>query len=229
MDLSSLPANDLAKLCSDADSAHAWNEFVRRFQRTMALVVIRTARSWGCTSSSLIDDLVQEAFLRLCADRCKLLRTFVSRDEDSIIGYLKVIAANVTHDYFRAEKSQKRGGHLKRVEDENGDLDFLMTHPSQANPADKAVLTNEIDRALQSSVPDPLTERDRTIFWLCHQQGFTSQEISAIATVGLTVKGVESSLHRTRAHLKHLMSPPPSSPHGEKGFPTPDTILKGNG
>jgi RNA polymerase sigma-70 factor, ECF subfamily len=205
MDLSTLPSNDLARLCSDAGTAEAWNEFVRRFQRPIALAVLRTARLWGAASSNLLDDLVQDTFLRLCANSGRLLKNFVPREPDSIVGFLKTIASNVTHDHFRSESSQKHGGRLRRVEHEENDLEFL-TAPVSGNPAEKAIRMQEIDTALQTLMPDPITDRDRTIFWLYYQQGFSAREIADISSIVLGVKGVESSIHRTTRLLREVMT-----------------------
>jgi RNA polymerase sigma-70 factor (ECF subfamily) len=219
MDYQALPANELAQICSDAGTPPAWDEFVRRFQRPIALAVSRTARGWGVNSPALIDDLVQETFLRLCAHNARLLKSFTPREPDSIIGFLKVIAANTTHDHLRGENSQKRGGAMERFESPHGNLDTLYAAPGQHDLADKAIQLSEIDRTLQSFIPHTLTERDRTIFWLYFQQGFTARDIAAIATIGLTVKGVESSIHRTTRQLKEALALPP-----QKGFPTTSAI-----
>jgi RNA polymerase sigma-70 factor (ECF subfamily) len=206
MDLSLLPSNDLARLCSDAGSAEAWDEFVHRFHRVVALSVLRTARLWGSRSPEVVDDLVQDTFLRLCADDCRLLKSFVPREQDSIVGFVKVIAANVTHDHFRSENSQKHGGQLHRFEHPENDLEFLASMPSPANDAERILRMQEIDKALQSLMPDPVTDRDRTIFWLYFQQGFSAREIAGLHGIAISVKGVESSIHRSTLLLRERMT-----------------------
>ena len=59
--------------------------------------------------ADVLDELVQETYLKLCADQCRLLRGFQSRHPGSIFGYLKVVTANVVHDYFKSAHSSKRG------------------------------------------------------------------------------------------------------------------------
>ena len=223
MDYESLRANELARLCSQTDSAEAWAEFIRRFQRPIALVVLRTIRSWGTPSPALVDDMVQEVFLRLCADNCKLLRNFEAREEDSVIGYLKVIAANLTHDHLRSERSLKRGGAANMIQDDARELHTLAAPHSTTESAERFTELREIDEALKSSIPDPLTERDRTIFWLYFQQGFAAREIADIASIGLTVKGVESSIHRTTRHLRHRLQKPVSA-SGKRLFASADDL-----
>ena len=228
MDLSSVPANDLATLCRDANSSEAWNEFVRRFQRPIALVVLRTARSWGAPSKALLDDLIQETFLRLCENNCRLLKSFAAREPDSIFSYVKVIASSVTHDHFRAEKSVKRGGLLNRVETEDGDLSFLSDPKDGAAAAEQAMQRGEIDRVLLSFIPNTITERDRVIFWLYFEQGYSARDIAAVAGIGLSVKGVESSIHRSSTQLRAAQTPRKKS-SSEKGFSVASAILKENG
>jgi RNA polymerase sigma-70 factor (ECF subfamily) len=228
MDYRSASVDELARICSDAGSRDAWNEFVRRLQRPIALVVLRTARMWGVTSTALLDDLVQETFLRLCAHECRLLKNFVPREPDSVIGYVKVIAANVTRDHLRSETSQKRGGHQNLVESERESHDFEFAAPGQTEVADKALQMQEIDRTIQSFVPHTLTERDRTIFWLYFEQGFSARDISAITSIGLSVKGVESSIHRTTKQVREVLLPL-SDDAKAKGFSGLPTIIKENG
>jgi len=221
MDLSTLPGNDLARLCSDAGTIEAWNEFVRRFQRPIARVVLRTARGWGAASTAIVDDLVQDTFIRLCADDCRLLRNFVARQPDSILGYLKVIAANVTHDHFRAQASQKRGGDQRRVESDSDETEPLPATHGQAEAIETGLQIAEIDGVVQSFAQDALPERDRTIFWLYYRQGFTAREISDIGNLGLTVKGVESSIYRTTNMVRQAVGQP-----AKKGPHPPSSISK---
>jgi RNA polymerase sigma-70 factor (ECF subfamily) len=206
MDLNKLPANDLAKLCCDAGNLAAWNEFVRRFQQPIALAVKRKARKWGGVSPEVVDDLVQDIFMRLCADRCKVLKNFVPKGPDSIIGYLVVVARNVAHDHFRAGMAQRAGGEARHLVTEDGDLDFIPAPPHRAHNADWSLRIGEIDSALKALMPEPVTERDYTIFWMYFQEGFTASEIGGIGSFRLSIKGVEASIHRTKELLRKTFS-----------------------
>jgi RNA polymerase sigma-70 factor, ECF subfamily len=229
MELSSVPANELARLCSESGSEAAWNEFVRRFQRPIALTVLRTARCWDVPSAAVVDDLVQETFLRLCADDCRLLRNFVPREPDSIVGYLKVLAANVTHDRLRNEKALKRGGGFRKQEGDSADLDAIVLPSARPDLIDRSIRRTEIDKALRSFIPGSLTDRDRTIFWLYFEQGFSAREIGEIASIGLTVKGVESSIHRSTQQVREALTRPPraaTAAGGAKGISAPLSIYR---
>jgi RNA polymerase sigma-70 factor (ECF subfamily) len=226
MELSSVSANELASICSQRGGEDAWREFVHRFQRPIALAVLRTARGWNVHSPAIVDDLVQETFLRLCADECRLLRNFVPREPDSIIGYLKVLAANVTHDKLRNERALKRGGSFHRKDTEPTDLDTLFADRASAETVDRSISRKEIDQALCSFIPDRITTRDRTIFWLYFEQGFSAREIGEIASVGLTVKGVESSIHRTTQQVRQALARPSAAKGSPEGISTPMTIYE---
>lgn len=207
MDYRSISADELARICADSGNVEAWKEFVRRFQRPLALMVMRTARSWGGFSSTTIDDLVQETYLRLCVNQCRLLRNFVPRHPDSIVGYLQVIAANTVHDYFRGKKSLKRGGALSEVDIEASNPETLAASSASPERIEHDVQIAEIRRALESVPLSDLPDRDRTIFWLYFQQGFTAQAIANIGSFRLNVKGVESSIHRTVGLARTLLDP----------------------
>ena len=58
------------------------------------------------------------------------------------------------------------------------------------------VLIGEIERCLQTLASEPNFARDYTIFWLYYRQGFTAKAISQVRGIGLSVKGVESTLLR---------------------------------
>jgi RNA polymerase sigma-70 factor (ECF subfamily) len=225
MDYASLSANDLVQHCAHSGNGEAWREFLRRFQRPIALVVLRTARRWGEPATTLVDDLVQDTFLRLCADDCRLLRGFESRGEDSIIGYLKVIAANVTHDHFRARTSTKRGGEMRRVEGETDGTEYLPAANDQVKEIETGLQIAEIHRTLETLGTAGVSERDRTIFWLYYRQGFSARDIGEIPTFGLTVKGVESSIHRTTGLVRKALEPPPPG-QVRKGTSPTSTIWK---
>lgn len=77
MELASVSSAELARLCVDKGDAQAWLEFIRRYQRPIALTVLRMCRLRRDEGTGQIDDLIQEIYLRLCANGCKLLREFV--------------------------------------------------------------------------------------------------------------------------------------------------------
>lgn len=220
---SSVSAEELIRACAESDDSAAWEEFVARFHRPVSLSIVRAAHQWGEAPQQIVDDLVQETYLKLCADKCCLLQNFAVQHPDAIAGYIKTIAVNVAHDHFKSLHSQKRGcGETSQLlEDveppaQSGDLG------SQA-AMEREVLLKEIDRCLGTCSAGPDQERDRLIFWLYYQQGMSAKAIATLPTVGLTAKGVESAIFRltrlVREQIAGLRPQTSGSPQlGEKGF-----------
>jgi RNA polymerase sigma-70 factor (ECF subfamily) len=187
---------ELIQACAKGGNGPAWEEFVQCFHGLITAVVLRTLRQWGANSPALVDDLVQESYLRLCADNARLLREFQPRHPDAFYGYLKVISANVVHDHLRAQHSKKRGlGHPEDSIDSQGGR-IPRAQAGTAECIQRNILLNEVDTALWSGLSGSDPARDRQVFWLYYRQGMTAQAIAGISAFSLSVKGVESLIHR---------------------------------
>jgi RNA polymerase sigma-70 factor (ECF subfamily) len=75
----------------------------------IASAVLRTARLRGEPSAPLLDDLVQDTYLKLCECNHRLLQSFEPQHEDSIYGFVKAVAANVVTDHFKSAYAARRG------------------------------------------------------------------------------------------------------------------------
>src|SRR5438270_390673 len=71
-------------------------------------------------------------------------------------------------------------------------------HRSQPATAglERRILLRDIDAYLKSRASEPTFVRDYTIFWLYYREGMTAKAIAGVPSIGLTVKGVESTLLR---------------------------------
>jgi RNA polymerase sigma-70 factor (ECF subfamily) len=209
MDYASLQPEELIRICIHTGHASAWEEFIRRFNPLIARVVVRTARRWGGSSRSVLDDLVQETYLKLCAENCRLLRTFESRQADAIYGYLKVVTTNVVHDHFKAAHAAKRGAGEPTKDLEIQEIDSVnvqqTTLSSQAS-LERDILLKEIDHQLIRSVPPDDLQRSRLIFWLYYRSGMTASAIASLPHVGLSTKGVESVLLRLTRSVRRALA-----------------------
>jgi RNA polymerase sigma-70 factor, ECF subfamily len=218
-----MSGEELIQACADSNDGEAWEEFIGRFRRPISLSILRIAHQWGGTPQQLVDDLVQETYLKLCADKCRLLLRFASQHPEAVNGYIKAIAVNVAHDHFKSLHSQKRGlGEAAQLSEDvephaqSGDL-------GGQGAMERQVLLGQIDRCLETCSEGSERERDRLIFWLYYQQGMSAKAIAALPTVGLTAKGVESALFRltrlVREQIVGLRSQTSISQQpGEKGF-----------
>ena len=188
---------DLLQLCLSSDEQEQWGEFVRRTQPLIASVIINTVRGWRTPAPSLVDDLIQDTYVKLFANDKKALRAIKNEYENTIFGYLKVIASNVVRDHFRqpvnkADEIELSDAALPPGPQDRERLEFL--HKKE-----------EIKGILNTLSASETYQRDVAIFWLFYEQGYTAKEISLLPSFGLTVKGVEAVLFRLARHARERL------------------------
>jgi len=203
---SHLSATELLATCARRADAACWQEFINRFNPVILRSVIRVAIRHGSTEKPLIDDLVQEIYLKICSEQCKLIRSFTPQGPDSAFGFLKVVASNVAQDFFKGRHAQKRAPELHAES-----VDVATPGPTESldnclTQAERSVLIAQIDRRLRTALPPEEVQRSRTIFWLYYRSGLTASAIASLPSVGLTTKGVESLLHRLTKLVRESLS-----------------------
>lgn len=205
MSYSSLSAEELVRACAESGNAEAWEEFVRRFRVVIGSAVRRVAYSYGKSNAAVIDELIQDTYLKVCKDSCRLLRDFKPQHPDAFYGMLKKTAANIAHDYFRHEETETHGGRTIHVE--LTDVEAFVPDSRSTGPTsiEREILLREI-REILGELNTPTAARDRDIFWLYYRQGFTAQAIAAIPCYTLGTKGVESILHRLTCYVREGMT-----------------------
>jgi RNA polymerase sigma factor (sigma-70 family) len=216
-------AGELIQACAESNDGAAWEEFIVRFRRPISLSILRIAYKWGGIPQQLVDDLVQETYLKLCANRCRLLQTFADQHPEAVLGYMKTIAVNVARDHFKSHCSEKRGSGKTPQSLEDLEANTQSENFGGQGAIEREILLKQINYCLESSSAGPDQERDRLIFWLYYQQGMSARAIAALPTVGLTAKGVESVVFRltrlVRDQVVGLRSKTSASPRpGEQGF-----------
>jgi len=205
MDTQKLLPQELVRLCLANGSDSLWKEFVRTFQPMIAGVIIKTLRRWGQPDGGLVDDLVQETYVKLCGNNFRALREIESDHENAIFGFIKVVASNVVQDHYRKSLSQKRGSG-------KGEEDLELAQAAAASDAsfseqiEKTAQLRQIDQCLKTHAAEPNFDRDYAIFWLFHRQGLTAREIAELPTVELSIKGVESTLLRLGRLVKSKLN-----------------------
>jgi RNA polymerase sigma-70 factor (ECF subfamily) len=206
LDYTEIPPEELVLACLQAGNESAWAEFLRRFHPLIARTALRVALQWGEASPQTIDDLIQETYLKLCADRLRVLQNFKSAHKDAIYGYIKVFTANLVHDHFKVAHSRKRGGRVAAASIDGEDSGRLPPSPAAA-PAllEREVLIQQINTCLQLVASGPESERDRRIFWLYYRVGLAASAIAALPAIGLSTKGVESTILRLTRHVRERL------------------------
>ncbi len=177
---------DLLQQCADMDDTEAWETFLVRFNPLIEATVVSIIRRYGSDGAGLRDDLVQEVYAKLCANRAKVLRDFEPRYPGAVFGFVRVIAANVVHDYFKSRQGQVPGVDATPLPDN-------LAAPDEER--DGCCLIRDIDDVFRQA---SVSARDRQIVWLYYRHGMSAKEIAAIASLKLTTKGVESVIVRLK-------------------------------
>jgi len=188
---------------------------VRRFHRPIARVVLRTSQKLGSSSLDQIEDLIQEVYLKLCADDFRLLREFVEEYPEAFNAYIKVVTSNVVRDHFRELRTHKRGSQSVHVDADSSFVAIGESHPGSPRSIERTVLFRELSRQLDNCVTGPDRARNTTIFWLHYRLGLSAASIASLPGIGLGTKGVESMIVRiTRALKSSLGSRRPPEDRG---------------
>jgi RNA polymerase sigma factor (sigma-70 family) len=181
---------------------------------------MRVARRYGSMSRDVVDDLVQDTYAKLWEDDRRTLRSFEALHGGTFLGFVKVIAANVAHDYFKRELTAKRGGRSRTDWTGVDAATVAASSTSFGSPeaSETGILRRELDALLTEVADGALLERDRRIFWLYYRVGLTAEAISRLRAIGLGVKGVESTLLRLSRLLRaRLASSSRASRNGIEG------------
>ncbi|HXB20882.1 MAG TPA: sigma-70 family RNA polymerase sigma factor [Candidatus Solibacter sp.] len=194
MNYQSISIEELVQECAQHSHPDAWAEFIRRFQRLIASVVIKACNEWGDMSPEVIEDLIQETYLKLCANNCSLLARFQPHHPNAFLGYLRVVTANAVYDHFRSATADTRD--VKKTEQLDEGTNQAHSQYGNVASADNAIFFSQIDEFLRQRGTGPAEEKERTIFWLYYRQGLTAKEIACIPGMNLTAKGVESTIFR---------------------------------
>ena len=184
----------------------AWEQLLRLFYPSLNGISSRLIRQFGLSGTEDRLDLMQEICLKLSRSLTSVPGSALETEE-TILAYLRALAANAARDVLRARFARKRGEtETVPIEDR---LPGLATE-LDLRSTERATLLRQIDEMLDGSA------REKSVFWLYFRQGFTAREISLIPTVQLSIKGVESLLHRMTEAVRSRMEQT-SGPHPAPG------------
>ncbi len=169
-----IPIRELLQLCLSTDAEEHWREFVRKTQPLIASVIINTVRRWKQPAPSLVDDLIQDTYIKLFANDKKALRSIKNEHENTIFGYLKVIASNVAKDHF--SKPENKADEIE--------LSDAVVPPGPQDRERREFLDkkSQVQEILETLSSSETYDRDVAIFWFFYEQGYTAKEISLLPT-----------------------------------------------
>ena len=186
----------LVRHCAQGGDAEAWGEFLRRYQKVIALSILRIAYQYGGSDRDTVDELVQETLLKLCLNDRAILKGFQPVHAGSVFGFFKVVASNIAHDHFRARLASKRGGRFGVNAELDDDHITAVAALDGVKEVDTHVLVSEVQSKLEELLSGEEYRRDRLIFTLYFRLGMTASAIASLPNVDLSVKGVETALFR---------------------------------
>jgi len=199
---SSLSLKEVVCLCAESSDDDAWEEFVSRVGRPISLTIMRTASLWGEPSRSVVEDLVQLTYVKLWEGGRGLLRDFALQHPEAVLGYLKRMAANVTHDYFKHDHSQTSGGNKPHVSTNDIEPEAGKEVRGSQESIAFSIFLKEVDECLKTCLTGSDQERDRLIFWLYFRQGMSTKEIASLPNIRLGAKGVGSVIERVKQAIR---------------------------
>jgi len=156
---------------------------------------MRTAFLWDNPSRSLLDDLVQDTYVKLWKGRRRLC-DFAIQHPEAVLRYVRTVAYHVARDHIKYVGCRKRGDEKKRH------VPPIDVDPGISEDQEEVLLLKEIDEHLKHCLTGPDEQRDRMIFWLYYRQGMSTKEIASLSRIGLTAKGVGSVIERSKRCLR---------------------------
>lgn len=186
---------DLVLACQHRDPG-AFEELVKRHQRTVYALLYQLAPDWQDTS-----DLAQEVFIRVWRSINNL------RNPSSFRSWLTQIVTNLFYDELR--KRPRRlptvsmdesisDGSEETVEQATRDIADTSTLP------DERILTHELSRAIREAMTQ-LPEQFRTAIVLREIEGLSYEEIAILTKTEMGT--VKSRIARARTKLQELLQP----------------------
>ena len=218
MKINKLTNIELTRLCAQEPAdKNVWKEFYSRFDKRIWLVIYRECREKGFTENTsqfrqIVQDLVQEVYVKLVDKNCKALRDFIGASEHSIFTYLGIIAKNVVRNYLIKMNAQKRPSKDKSINETfsisggSGEVfveDFLKSSDSNAEKSyEFEILKDEIDEILEKFLKGKDKERNKLIFKMCIYEGFSPKEIASKPGFSVTTKTVGNIVSKIKKELR---------------------------
>ena len=174
--------------CLHGGRQECWELFVACAQPLIASSLQRALSRARFVDRHLVDDLIQETFLKLWAHDFRALRNFRGgQDPFALQAYLRTVAASTALDHFRTQAAQKR----PRVSVSLDDVVQAASENLLEEKIGRKMLLERVNNCLSKQ-----KDRDRRIFWLYHRHGFTPKAISELPGIGIGAGGVETLLYR---------------------------------
>jgi RNA polymerase sigma-70 factor (ECF subfamily) len=176
-----------------AKQERLWGDFVRRYERLIAVCVVKTMRRYGALfSREDLDDLVGEVWLMLLRDDMRKLRQYDAARGFRLASFLALVATNATIDHLRGR--QVEATPLDEVLD-----DWATRHAEP--PRDLVEKRQELEMARSAIAQLPRNDQDFVIE--CFHKERAPEEIAR--EHGVTVSTVYSRKFKIREKLQQIV------------------------
>jgi RNA polymerase sigma factor (sigma-70 family) len=202
-------AADLVRACGQKLTDRAlWNEFQERFRRLIFLYVIRSLNYCGLQDDlqAIVQDLVQEVYVRLVQHDGRILRSFRGTTEFSVMAFLAKVSSSVVHDYVRQSITARRRGQVVPIEEIHASEQTGSALPDvpelESGRLSSILSWIDVERVVEGDTDRKNAQRNALIFKLHYVDGFESNEIAQFPGFKLTKSGVDAVLARLRKRIQ---------------------------
>lgn len=222
MDYSQLSNTELVRFCGQKPlDREAWMTFVQRFDGRIRLVVYRELKNKTKAENDsqlrlILDDLVQEVYVRLFEHQARALREFIGKNENSIYHYLGMIAKNTVLNYLVKRGAQKRQAFeqsLDSFKQYSTHGDFLLLHEAKQpvkNNVEESIqflgLVEEVEAILNKSFKEKKRIRYQLLFRLYFIEGLAVETIQKTFFMELSKKRINNMIAEIKKILKKGLS-----------------------
>jgi DNA-directed RNA polymerase specialized sigma24 family protein len=192
MNWQELSDRKLVELCLEGNK-DAIAELLRRYKRMVARVVARTLNAANLKPTSVVEDLMQEAWARVTVDDMRPLRELQWLHDGALRGLLQIAAATATQDYIRKIFSEKRD--IRKEESLTEIGAFLPASGNIVANVEYKILVDQLIKCLQGLIHDETDcIRDLAIFQLFYRYRITAADLARVYR--MNVRKVENTLAR---------------------------------
>jgi len=183
---------DLVLACQRREPA-AFEELVKRHQRTVYALLYQLAPDWTDTS-----DLAQEVFIRVWRSINNL------RNPSSFKSWLTQIVTNLFYDELRKRPRRLPTVSMDDSGEDDENPDATKDIPDHSPQPDEKILSNEMSEVIRKAMMR-LPEQFRTSIVLREVEGLSYEEIAVITKTEMGT--VKSRIARARTKLQELLKP----------------------
>jgi len=219
--MKNLSNTSLIKTCAESlENQKAWLEFLERFDRHIKLSVLRAYRFLSISHLKReiikedIRDLVQEVYLRLVKNDCRVLKNFKPKYDKAFYAYLSIICASVVKDFFKKFSRLKRKGYMYSIDErsaiskENKMISKrLLPSFMQTNPEKQVIakdLLEKVKNYYSSADSKKGDKRKELIFQLYFIHGLSIEDISCIKGLNISLSNANVTIWRMKREIRSL-------------------------